>query len=124
MIFGHERATEARLEQIRNQQGLLLIAYDGVDPVGFKLGYIIANKHSFFSWLGGVHPDYRRQGIGQALLENQEQHVRTLGITEIYFTTFDRFPAMIKLGKKNNYSLVKTALDEGETKYWYARQLT
>ncbi|MBT3229363.1 MAG: GNAT family N-acetyltransferase [Candidatus Marinimicrobia bacterium] len=123
MIFAKSRATEQKLEQIRKQQALLLIAYDGVVPVGFKLGYVIENKQSFFSWLGGVHEDYRRQGIAQALLEKQEQHVRTLGITQIYFTTFNRFPAMINLGKNNHYSLIKTAPEQGEVKYWYEKQL-
>jgi len=123
MIFGDKRATEQKLEQIRNQQGLLLIAYDEIDPVGFKLGYVIQNRTRFFSWLGGVHTDYRRQGIAQALLETQEQYVRTLGITAIYFTTFDRFPAMIHFGEKNHYVLVKSHMDEGEIKYWYEKQL-
>jgi len=83
MIFGDNRATAQRVEQIRNQQGLLLVAYDGVDPVGFKLGYVIQNRTRFFSWLGGVHPDYRRQSIAQALLETQEQYAKTLGIPAI-----------------------------------------
>lgn len=124
MIFGKSRATEQKLEQIRKQQGLLLIAYTGVVPVGFKLGYVIENGQRFFSWLGGVHEDYRRQGIAQSLLEMQEQHVRTLGIKKIYFTTFDRFPAMINLGENNQYLLAKTALEEGEVKYWYEKRLT
>ncbi len=41
MIFGVKRVTEQRLEQVRKQQGLLLIAYAGNDPVGFKMGYVI-----------------------------------------------------------------------------------
>lgn len=124
MIFGAARATRSKLEQIRKQQGLLLVAYDEQSPIGFKLGYVIPGQHSFFSWLGGVHPRYRRRGIGQSLLDQQEAHARMLGLKKIYFTTFDRFPVMIKLGKKNKYILAKSDLDEGELKYWYEKQLS
>ena len=124
MIFGVKKVTEQRLEQVRKQQGLLLIAYAGNDPVGFKMGYVIRNKDTFFSWLGGIHQDYRRQGIAQALLEYQERHVKSLGINRIYFTSSHRFPEMINLGKKNDYLLTKTAKDDGEEKYWYEKQLT
>jgi len=124
MIFGEKRATEQRLKQIRKQRGLLLIAFAGNTPVGFKVGYVNQNKQTFFSWLGGVHPDFRRQGIAQTLLDYQEGHVKSLGINKIYFTSFHRFPEMINLGKKNGYLLTKAAKDDGEEKYWYEKQLT
>ena len=123
MIFGNARVTASRLEKIQQQHPLLLIAYDGESPIGFKLGYVIEGVRTFFSWLGGVDSNYRRQGIAQALLDFQEHHVKNVGIATIYFTTFDRFPAMIQLGKKNNYVKVKTALKGGEKKYWFEKQL-
>ncbi|MBT4035963.1 MAG: GNAT family N-acetyltransferase [Candidatus Marinimicrobia bacterium] len=123
MIFGKARATESRLEKIRQQNALLLVAYDGDRQIGFKLGYAVEGAQTFFSWLGGVHENYRRQGIAQALLDSQEHHVKAMGIAAIYFTSFDRFPAMIQLGRKNNYILVKTAMDSGEKKYWFEKQL-
>jgi len=124
MVFGRTRATKSKLEQIRKQQGLLLVAYDKQVPIGFKLGYVIPDQQSFFSWLGGIHPHYRRHGIGQSLLDQQEAHARMLGMKKIYFTTFDRFPAMIKLGKKNKYILARADLDKGEVKYWYEKHLS
>lgn len=123
MIFGSARVTEEKLSLLRSQQAVLLIAFSGEVEVGFKLGYVIPQKSAFFSWLGGVHPDYRRQGIAQSLLEKQEAFARMLGMETIYFTTFDRFPAMIELGKKNNYSLVKSLVEDDGRKYWYEKAL-
>lgn len=123
MVFGSARATKSKLMQIKKQQGLLLIAYDQETPVGFKLGYVIEGSKTFFSWLGGVHPDFRRRGIARSLLKYQEGHVIALGINTIYFTSFDRYSAMMNLGKQNDYVLVKSALDKGEVKYWYEKQL-
>jgi len=123
MVFGNTRATKSKLEKIRNQGALLLVAYDGDEPVGFKLGYVLLDQPIFFSWLGGVHPQYRRQGIAQALLESQEKIVRGMNMRSIYFTTFDRFPEMIHLGKKNQYILSKSNFEGGEWKYWYKKEL-
>lgn len=123
MIFQNHRVTDEKLDRIRNNQPVFLVAYDRKRPVGFKLGYVIPDTSTFFSWLGGVHPDYRRQGIAQKLLERQELLAREMGMNKIYFTSYDRFPAMIKLGKKNGYKLVKSEIDEEEMKYWYEKDL-
>ncbi len=108
---------------VQNNNPLLLIAFDGEKPIGFKLGYVIPDTRTFFSWLGGVHPDYRKQGIAQQLLDLQEKTAMERGLETIYFTTYDRFPAMINLGKKNDYKLTGTEIDAEELKYWYKKQL-
>jgi len=123
MIFGQTRLDAHRLHQIERLQPHLVVAYHGNKKVGFKLGYCIKDQQKFFSWLGGVHSSYRRQGIAQDLLNAQEDYVRSLALKTIYFTTFDRFPEMIALGKKNHYILVRTAQDGGEVKYWYEKHL-
>lgn len=123
MIFSQARVSESRLLDIKQKQALLLVAYIEKEPIGFKLGYLVSEKGKFFSWLGGVHPDHRRQGIAQKLLNRQEDYVKKLGIESIYFTTFDRFHAMRKFGEKNGYKLIHSAPDEGEIKYWYEKQL-
>lgn len=123
MIFGSSRVTESKLKKIRQQDALLLVANHKRKSIGFKLGYVVQDKPVFFSWLGGVHPEYRRQGIAQALLDRQEQHAAAAGMDSIYFTTFDRFPAMIELGKNNNYILVRSEKEGNEVKYWYEKAL-
>lgn len=115
--------TAPRLEKILHQDPLLVVAFDGHRPVGFKFGYVVKENLKFFSWLGGVDSEYRRRGIGQALLDFQEQYVKNLGIPILYFTSFDRFPAMIALGKKNMYVKVRTAEERGEKKYWFEKHL-
>lgn len=123
MIFQNHKVTDEKLDKIRNKRHLFLVAYDGVQAIGFKLGYVIPKTRTFFSWLGGVHPDYRRQGIARDLLMQQELLVKEMGMHKIYFTSYDKFPAMIHLGKKQGYLLVRTEPDDGELKYWYEKQL-
>ncbi len=121
MIFNNHRVTEPKLKRVRENHPLLLVAYCENQAIGFKLGYLIPETEKFFSWLGGVRPDYRRQGIAQALLIHQEHFAHGLGVPSIYFTTYDRFPAMIQLGKKNEYRLIKSEMDDGEMKFWYEK---
>jgi len=45
---------------------LLLLADEDGQIVGFKVGYQW-DANTFYTWLGGVHPAYRRRGIAQAL---------------------------------------------------------
>jgi len=123
MIFNTRYITQRKFEYAQTNNPLLLVAYNGNDPIGFKLGYEIPATKTFFSWLGGVHSDHRRQGIANSLLALQEESVRDAGLEKIYFTTFDRFPEMINLGKKNLYQLNKSELDDGEMKYWYEKRL-
>jgi predicted GNAT superfamily acetyltransferase len=123
MVFGHPRMTGPKLKRALENQPLLLVASANGHPVGFKFGYQLPDSTTFFSWLGGVRADWRRQGIAQALLEQQEAHARNHGLTHIYFTSFDRFPEMIAMGQKNGYQLQRSAPDGAETKYWFTKTL-
>jgi len=109
---------------VRNNRPILLVAFKENTQVGFKLGYVIPGTQTLFSWLGGVHSLHRRSGIGQHLLERQEALAREMGLDKIYFTSYDRYEAMIRLGEKNGYELIKTEPDVGEIKYWYQKNLS
>lgn len=53
-------------------------AADGARIVGFKAGYALKAGH-YYSWLGGVDPDYRRQGIANELMFRQHSWLREQG---------------------------------------------
>ena len=46
--------------------------YDDGKMVAFKIGYAI-QIHRYYSWLGGVHPDWQRQGLAKQLMECQHK---------------------------------------------------
>ena len=50
------------------QNVLMLVASVDKQPVGFSIG-IELKPNTFFSWLSGVVPEYRRQGIATQLHE-------------------------------------------------------
>jgi ribosomal protein S18 acetylase RimI-like enzyme len=59
-------------KRLEDTPHLILVAQDGSKLVGCKIGYDRFADGSFYSWLGGVLPEYRKTGIAQALADHQE----------------------------------------------------
>lgn len=62
--------------------GLLLVASVEERPIGFATGFEL-KPSVFFAWLAGVHPDFRRMGIGAQLQEAQFAWAREHGYQSI-----------------------------------------
>ena len=85
---------------------LVLLCRVEEKSVGFKIGYPIS-ENEFYSWLGGVLPEYREQGVAQQLLDSQERWVRNQGYTKISVKSMNRYSSMIRFLVKNGYQIVK-----------------
>lgn len=96
---------EARLKNNTNQ--LLLVAEVGSQLVGFKVGYQSDRPGMFYSWMGGVIPEFRGKGVAQALADEQERWAREKGFKNVFFKTRNRFPAMINFGFKRGFKIMK-----------------
>ena len=108
--------TPARLPlgAVGRKNVLAHIAFSGDAPIAFKLGYE-RTYGEFYSWLGGVLPDWRRQGIAQKLLLMQHATVQSLGYQKITTKSRNQFPQMLILNIKNGFRIVGTQLrDEGK----------
>jgi GNAT superfamily N-acetyltransferase len=83
---------------------LILVAYDGPTPVGFKVGY--GCDGYFYSWLGGVLPAYRRSGIALQLAEAQEDWARQQGYPRIVFKTRNQHKKMLRFAIGRGFDIV------------------
>ena len=92
------------INRLNNRETCILVAYKNEKPVGFKLGYAL-NDTTFYSWLGGVLPHSRRDGIAQVLLHTQEDWALNHGYQHIEVKTRNCFPAMLIMLIKNGYQL-------------------
>lgn len=81
---------------------LILVAEVDEELVGFKIGYA-ESEQRFYSWLGGVLPSYRCQGIAQELLDFQETWALARGFREISVKSMNRFPSMLRFLIRNGY---------------------
>lgn len=88
------------------EEHLVIVAENGGRLSGFKIGYPESDKE-FYSWLGGVVPEYRHSGITQRLLEFQEAWARTSGFKTVSVKSMNKFPSMLRLLIKNGYQITR-----------------
>lgn len=103
--FAGEHDAQAIRQRIGGRVACALVAYDEAQPVGFKLGYETA-PGEFYSWLGGVAPAYRRDGVAQRLLEAQERWAQEHGYARLRVKTRNQFRAMLMLLIRNGYQII------------------
>ena len=75
---------------------LVVARFEDRSPAGFKLGYRRGTS-LFYSWLGGVHPRGRRQGIARELTMRQHDLVRSQGYEYVETRTRAANAAMLIL---------------------------
>lgn len=102
--FEQKSSKEKLAQRLKNRKSLLLVACENDKPVAYKLGYEISSSE-FYSWLGGVHPDYRKRGIATTLREVQESWAIENGYTNISVKSMNQFPAMLKLLIASGYQV-------------------
>jgi len=95
---------------------MLLLAWDGDDCLGFKLGYRRSEEH-FYSWLGGVLPGARGQGIARRLMLAQHEWVADQGYSYVTTETYNRYRDMLLLNLRMGFDVAGTLTTlKGETK--------
>lgn len=96
--------------QLRLNHKPVLIMFIKVEGelAGFKLGYEL-NDSTFYSWLGGVIPEYRNLGLAQHMLQAQEAWARECGYQYIEVKTLNRFSSMLAMLTASRYKITNVA---------------
>jgi ribosomal protein S18 acetylase RimI-like enzyme len=100
-------------ERLKNRQHLVLIAEASQQPIAYKLGYALSDSE-FYSWLGGVIPSYRKQGIATKLREAQEALAVENNYQVLSVKSMNRYPAMLQLLISSGYH-ISGYEDKGDT---------
>ena len=104
------------------RRAFAIIARHGSAPVGFKLGYEQL-REEFYSWLGGVHPEYRRRGIARDLLLKQHEWCRRTGYACVSTEALNDNAAMLALNLEHGFRIVGTRVDDRGLKILLSRRL-
>lgn len=88
----------------------LWTACDRGSVVGFKIGHA-GGPGSFFSWLGGVRPEFRRCGVATGLMRLQHGDLRAQGFHFVETRTRPDNPSMIVLNLKHGFRIVGCEID-------------
>ena len=100
-------------KRLRGIPHLIAIAYVENNPAGFKVGYQREDDGSFYSWMGGILPGFRRQGIAQMLADYQEDWARKQGYSKVKMKTRNRLKPMLYFALGNGFNITK--VDSAET---------
>jgi len=108
-----------------NQQlkALYVLAYNGKVLIGFKIGYPY-NDLTFYSWVGGVHTKFRKQGIAKQLAKIQEDYAKNKGFTKLRTKSMNQFKPMMILNLKNGFDITKIYTNtKGQTKIVFEKSI-
>lgn len=90
----------------RRVSALALIARNNADNIiGYKLGYAMS-QDVFYSWLGGIHPAYRKRGIASLLIQTQHEWCAKNGFRLIRTKTLQSNAIMYALNRKFGFHVI------------------
>ncbi|MDF2157320.1 GNAT family N-acetyltransferase [Algoriphagus sp. CAU 1675] len=104
-------------DRLKHRLFLALVAESKGELLGFKVGYQSDNPNVFYSWMGGVRPEFRKFGVADALAECQETWAKEKGFKSIFLKTRNRFPAMIAFGLKRGFKIMEVIPKGGVEDY-------
>lgn len=99
-------------KRLAGKQSLLLAAYVDGAAAGFKVGYDKYGDGSFYSWMGGVLPQYRKKHVAKMLADHQEKWALAHGYKTIRFKTRNRHKSMLLFALSNDFSITGLELRE------------
>lgn len=100
-----------------------LIAFDDITPIGFKIGYHY-NQTTFYSWVGGVLPDFRGKGVAKKLAQLQEQWAKKNNYLKLRTKSMNRYKPMMILNLKNGFDIVSAYTnDAGHLKIVFEKEI-
>lgn len=100
-----------RLKLKKHSKFYLLIAYLDDQALGFKLGFELS-PDVFYSWLGGVKPEYRRFGVATELMNRQHEWCRGKGYKSVRTKTMNHFRPMLLLNVREGFQITGTEESE------------
>lgn len=110
LVLGPMSSRRFREHLAGRRRKLLLVALDGQRVVGYKFGYQ-DRPGRFYSWLGGVHPDYRRRGLASRLMRKQHAMLERAGFREVRCHTRNRFRGMLILSIQHGFDIIGIVRD-------------
>ena len=104
---------------------LALIAEIDNQLVGFKIGYDRFKNGSFYSWMGGVLPKFRRMGVAYSLANFQEKWTAENEFSSILLKTRKKHDEMIAFSLNRGFIITEETqiTPAEETRIWMEKSL-
>ncbi len=100
--FENPAGVETYRYRLEGRDHLIVLA-ETDEPCGFKVGYAREGDGTFYSWMGGVLPDYRQNGVARALANEMEHYCREQQYTHLRMKTRNEHKAMLQFAVRNGF---------------------
>jgi ribosomal protein S18 acetylase RimI-like enzyme len=90
--------------------------------VGFKAGYAMTER-KYYSWLGGVHPDFRRRGIASELMDRQHRWLVQRGYSIVETAANQENHAMAQANLRHGFSICGVRTEPQRIQILYSKSL-
>lgn len=115
--FSSTNSKEYFTDRLGNKDYLDIVAYHKDKPVGYMLGYDRYNDGSFYCWMAGVMPEFRRMGVLSKMMAALFAWSRENGFETIRIKTRNDKRAMLSFLIKNNFNFLAIEKKESLLEY-------
>ncbi len=91
-------------QRLTGTRHLIQIAEVEGEPAGFKVGYQLA-PDVFYSWMGGILPDFRALGLARQMLQAQEAWAAEQGYHSLKVKSRNRYATMVAMLLRHGYQI-------------------
>ena len=107
-LYAEDEKKKSILDEVigalNGREHLVLGAFKGDTIVGYKIAYRTGNRREcLYSWLGGVHPHHRRNGLARAMTRIQHAWAREHGFLYVETHTWGDNPEMLILNLQEGF---------------------
>ncbi|KPM48536.1 GNAT family N-acetyltransferase [Jiulongibacter sediminis] len=93
--------------RLNGKRHIILIAFVDGQPAGFKIGYESDKSGVFYSWMGGVIPQFRKNRLVTLLAEKQEEIAKENGFEKIEFKTRNYLKPMLIFALQRGFDIIR-----------------
>jgi len=120
-IFGSSDLDfEWRLSNMPNPS--VFLARHAGNLIGFKLGYAMTQV-KYYSWVGGVHPSFRRQGVAGKLMEMQHNWLAGCGFKIVETAANQENAPMANVNLKHGFSVCGLRSEPHRVQVLFSKQV-
>jgi len=74
-------------DRYKNKDKLIIVAYVNDQPSGYIVGYDKFEDGSFYCWMAGVNPKFRKLGLLKTLMDYEDKWAKEKGYNKIKIKT-------------------------------------
>lgn len=108
--FDNKNSAEDITDRLHGKQAAIWCYYMGDDIAGFLICYDI-DEFTYYNWIMGVLPDFRRQGCGEYMIDHFEDCAEKYGYRKCAVKSMNKYRSMLALLLRKGYDILSVESD-------------